>query len=73
MSSVSERIISVRHEKNLTAAEFSRSLQISHPTLLKWERGTALPNGQSLIKLYQVFGISPDYVLLGIDRGKKSQ
>jgi len=73
MSSTKDRIIEIRESRNLSAAEFSRQLGISHPTLIKWEKGTALPNGQSLIKLFQVFGSNPDYVLLGIGKDEKRQ
>ncbi len=70
MSTPSERIVQIREKENMTAAEFSRLLGISHPTLLKWERGDALPNSSSLIKIYQTFRVRPDYVLLGIESDK---
>ncbi len=50
----------------MTMYELAEKLDVSNQTISKWEKGGALPRGEHLIKLSNIFGCSTDY-LLGLE------
>ena len=67
-----ERIISLRKRMNMNTTEFARALEVTQPCVAKWEKGLTLPNGRQLIKIYNLFGFRPCWILLGLEVEKKS-
>ena len=62
-NSVGARIASLRGA--LGVGEFADALGINRKTVTRWEANDSFPDGQSLIKLKEVFGADPTWVLLG--------
>lgn len=66
-----ERIFFMRESLGMTSTELARALGITQPCIKKWEHGLTLPNGRQLIKIYDLFGVHPCWILLGFDVEKK--
>lgn len=62
-NSVGARIASLRGAMGV--GEFADALGINRKTVTRWEANDSFPDGQSLIKLKEVFGADPTWVLLG--------
>ncbi|MBO5103394.1 MAG: helix-turn-helix transcriptional regulator [Clostridia bacterium] len=52
-----------RKEKNWTQAELAKRLFISQDTISLWELNKSLPDLNSLLKLCDLFDVTPDYLL----------
>lgn len=66
---VGERLKEARLKAGLTAAEVVARLQIKSvdaPMLSRFEKGYALPNKSTLLKLAEIYDITGDYILTGI-------
>lgn len=60
---LSNRIYELRKQKNLSQKELGAILGVSNKAVSKWETGTAIPKTETLIKLAEVFEISPEELL----------
>ena len=58
-----ERLKELREEKNLSYKKLAKETGFSDTALGRWERGTQIPNIQTLIVLCQYFKVSSDYML----------
>jgi transcriptional regulator with XRE-family HTH domain len=56
-------IYSERVRVNKTTDEVASAIGVSKSTVLKWEAGTSEPSGTNLVKLANLFGCTPDYLL----------
>lgn len=66
----SERLKSLLDEKGTTWAEVSKQLSIGRNQQKYWETHDSAPDGKTLVKLAEHFGVTSDY-LLGIDTMKE--
>lgn len=66
----SQRLKGLLKEKNLTWKEVSAELEIGKNQQKYWEDKDSAPDGKTLTKLCEYFGVSSDY-LLGIDSLKE--
>lgn len=60
---LSNRIYELRKQKNLSQKELGAILGVSNKAVSKWETGSATPKTETLIKLAEVFEISPEELL----------
>ncbi len=60
---LSEKIISLRKEKDLSQEAFAEALGVSRQSVSKWESGAALPDTDKIIAMSELFGVSTDYLL----------
>lgn len=60
---LSEKIISLRKENNLSQEAFAEALGVSRQSVSKWESGAALPDTDKIIAMSELFGVSTDYLL----------
>lgn len=60
---LSNRIFELRTQKGLSQKELGALLGVSNKAVSKWETGTAMPKTETLIKLAEVFEISPEEFL----------
>lgn len=60
---LSNRIYELRIQKGLSQKELGAILGVSNKAVSKWETGTAIPKTETLIKLAEVFEISPEELL----------
>jgi transcriptional regulator with XRE-family HTH domain len=49
----------------MTQADFARLLEISQGQLSKFEKGLAIPGGELLIRLNDLFGVNIHWLLTG--------
>ena len=66
----SERLKGLLDEKGATWAEVSKQLNIGRNQQKYWETHNSAPDGKTLVKLAEYFGVTSDY-LLGIDTLKE--
>lgn len=64
-------IRNARLKKGISQKEVAITLGVSAPSVSDWESGKKKPNGDNLIKLSALLGVSTDY-LLGNDDTKKA-
>jgi len=59
----SERLKELREEKGLNLATLGKELGVSYVAIGRWERGTRIPNMDSLIAIAKFFNVSIDYLV----------
>lgn len=59
------RIYQLRKSKNLSQKELGEMVGVSNKAVSKWENGTAIPKTDTLVKLAQILGVSPQEMLQG--------
>lgn len=64
MTSIHYRIKEVRSE--LTQKAFAQKMGVSIITVQRWEAGARIPDGTELIKISNEYGVSINWLLLGI-------
>lgn len=60
---IAENLIHYRKQAGLTQQELSEQIHYSDKSISKWERGEGLPDVPTLVKLAEVFGVSPAALL----------
>ena len=65
--SIGERIAALRKEKCWTQAELADKLNVSDKAVSKWEQDGGTPNLDTIPDLANIFGVSIDYLLTGIE------
>ena len=63
MSSLSQKITSLREDKNLKKKDLAKILNVSAPCISQYESGKSEPSYDTLILLSQYFDVSIDYLL----------
>lgn len=63
-----KRLKSLRQLHYHTAEDFASVLGIQGPRYRKWELGKAEPSIALLLRVCQLLGTTPDFLLLGIDK-----
>ena len=58
-----ERLIEQRKLNKKTQVEIADYLQISQPSYIRYENGSAEPTYENLVKLADLFDVSTDYLL----------
>ncbi len=67
MSSIGERIYELRKQNNMSQGDLADELDVSRQTISKWENDSSVPETDKIIRLCEIFSISTDYILRGID------
>ncbi|MGM9947176.1 helix-turn-helix domain-containing protein [Floccifex sp.] len=67
----SQRIKSLRKEKNLTQEQLAQSLHVSRQAVSNWENNRNLPDIEMLIQISSVFDVSLDELLTGKELKEK--
>lgn len=62
---LNEKLQELRKQKGITQEELAAALYVSRTAISKWERGTGVPNIESLKALSSYFSISIDELLSG--------
>lgn len=65
---IAKKIQDARLIRNLSKAEFSRILGISHTGVNKLESGKSLPSMETLKNLWFIFGLDPKEMLSLLDK-----
>jgi len=59
------RIYELRRAKGLSQRELGELLGVSNKAVSKWENGAAIPKTDTLVKLAEILGVSPQELLQG--------
>lgn len=62
---LNERLIDLRKKRGLSQQEFAEKLNVTRQTVSKWESGATLPNGERLIQLSKLYGVTVEYLMNG--------
>ncbi len=57
------RIRELREAAGMTQADLADRLQVSVPTVSRWENGVIRPSVGNLIELAEIFGVTTDAIL----------
>lgn len=60
---ISEKIIKLRKQNNMTQRALAKKLNLSHTAIGKYERHEAEPDIKTLILLSNIFNVSIDYLV----------
>lgn len=58
-----ERLTELRKLNHMTQRQVSQTLNISQPSYIRYENGSAEPNLENLVRLADLFDVSVDYLL----------
>jgi len=73
MTTIGEKITSLRKEKNMTQSELGDALCVSPQAVSKWERDQAQPDIDTLVRMATLFGVSMDELLKGTPAPAKEE
>lgn len=62
-----ERICQFRTAKNLSQGDLAEALDVSRQSVSKWETGTSVPELDKLVKMSDLFGVSLDELVRGVE------
>ena len=68
---VSQNLVRLRKENNLTQIELSQKINFSDKAVSRWEKGEVLPDIETIEKLSEVFGVPMSAILEGQDTPKQ--
>lgn len=68
MNAIIARIIKLMKEHNYSAKKTTELLGVSQSTISEWKSGRIKPSIEHIIKLSQIFNVSTDYILTGLDK-----
>ena len=62
---ISERILKVMKERNMTQTEFARKVGIGNSTISEWKKKKTNPTAEKLMDICNVLQITPEQLLTG--------
>ena len=65
--SVSERIQELRKNNKESQEQLADKLEVSRQAISKWESGQGVPDVNNIIKLGEIYNVTTDYILRGIE------
>jgi transcriptional regulator with XRE-family HTH domain len=68
MSDVVERILKLMKDMHLTAKQTAEMMDAAPSIISEWKNGRIKPSIDHIIKLSQIFNVSTDYILTGLER-----
>ena len=71
--SIAERILALRKSKGMSQEQLAESVGVSRQAVSKWESEQASPDPEKIITLSEVFGVTTDYLLKGIEPEKEAE
>ena len=69
----SEVLRSLLNEKKISGAELGRRIGVSKEAISKYCKGENIPKTPQLLKLAEYFGVSPEYLLTGVEPQDKKE
>lgn len=64
---IGNRLLNIRNEKGLSRAEVASKADIGTTTLQQWETGSREASIETLGKLAQLYKVSPQWLIFGLD------
>lgn len=69
--SIAERILTLRKSKGMSQEQLAEAVGVSRQAVSKWESEQASPDPEKIITLSEVFGVTTDYLLKGVELEKE--
>ena len=66
-STLGEKIMQLRQKQGLSQEAFGEKLGVSRQAVSKWETGQAAPDIDKIIAMSEIFEVSTDYLLKGVE------
>ena len=63
MEVLGERIVQLRKALRISSERVARKLEVSHKTVINWEKNRGDPSVENLLALADLFQVSADYLL----------
>ena len=67
---ISNNIVKLRMQNNLTQSDLAKRLNVSEKTISKWECGESTPNVIELKQIADLFQVTVDYILVKQEKNK---
>ncbi len=67
---IAQRLQELRKRAGYSQEQVAELLGLSRQAVSKWESGQGKPDVDNIVKLTEVYHVSADYILLGIEQGK---
>jgi transcriptional regulator with XRE-family HTH domain len=64
---IGARIFKARKSAMIRSADLAKMVGVSHTALWKWERNQIIPRKETLSRLAQALGVSPEYLRTGAE------
>lgn len=64
---IAERLQDLRKKAGYSQEQVAEQLGLSRQAVSKWEGGQGKPEIDNIVKLMELYGVSADYILLGIE------
>lgn len=61
------RLRAAREQKGLLPSKVAESLECDVRTIYRWERGEFEPSIAALARLAELYGVTPNYLVMGTD------
>ncbi len=65
---MAERLLKLRREAGYSQEQTAELLGISRQAVSKWESGQGKPDLDNLIRLTEIYNVSADYILSGVEK-----
>ena len=69
--SIADRILTLRKSKGMSQEQLAEAVGVSRQAVSKWESEQASPDPEKIITLSEVFGVTTDYLLKGVEPEKE--
>ncbi|MBO4494340.1 MAG: helix-turn-helix transcriptional regulator [Clostridiales bacterium] len=70
---ISDRILSLRKAKGMSQEQLAEAVGVSRQAVSKWESEQAMPDMDKVVLLSEIFGVTTDYILKGIEPVKNEE
>lgn len=67
-----ENIYKLRTEKNMSQGDLADALEVSRQSVSKWENNSAVPELEKLMKMAQLFGVTLDELVKGMNHAQNT-
>lgn len=71
--SIAERILTLRKSKGMSQEQLAEAVGVSRQAVSKWESEQASPDPEKIIAMSEIFGVTTDYLLKGIEPEKENE
>ncbi len=71
--SIADRILTLRKSKGMSQEQLAEAIGVSRQAVSKWESEQASPDPEKIIALSEIFGVTTDYLLKGIEPEKEAE
>ena len=67
---IAQRLQELRKKAGYSQEQVAELMELSRQAVSKWESGQGKPDVDNIVKLTEVYHVSADYILLGIEQEK---